>query len=161
MTQLCITDSLKAISDDKSLVLFNTIALSSANTDSLISRLGLTRKQYYSRMSHLVKAGLIMRKNCKNYFLTSFGKLVYEAHVLIGEGTQNYWKLRAIDSVEMFSAEERRRIIDTLIESNQIKNILLDANGNVTTSAEKRKINNNLELITSASPRAHGTKTDT
>ena len=116
MAQLCITDTLKAISDDKSLVLFNTIALSSGETDVLISRLGLSRKQYYSRMSDLVKAGLIMRKNGRNYFLTSFGKLVSEAHVLIGKGIQNYWKLRAIDSIGMFSAEERKRIIDNLIE---------------------------------------------
>jgi hypothetical protein len=104
-------------------------------------------------MSDLVKAGLIMRKTGRNYFLTSFGRVVYEAHVLIGEGIQNNWKLRAVDSIEIFSDEERKRIIDTLIESNRIKNILLGTNGDITTSAEKRKINNNQELITSAPPR--------
>jgi hypothetical protein len=151
MASLCITDTLKAISDDKSLVLFNTIALSSWNTAVVISRLELTRKQYYSRMSGLVKAGLVMRKN-GNSFLTSLGKVVYEAHVLIGEAIQNYWKLKAIDSIEMsstnhdLSAEERNRIIDTLIESNNIKNILLDYNSNITTSTEHEKINNNQEL---------------
>jgi hypothetical protein len=160
MASLNITDTLKAISDDKSLIMFNTIALSSGNTDVLISRLALTRKQYYSRMSDLVKAGLIMRKNGRNYFLTSFGKVVYEAHVLIGKGIQNYWKLSAIDSIEMFSTEERKRIIDTLIESNHIKNILFDTNRDITTSAEKQKINDNQELITPASPTAHRTKTD-
>jgi predicted transcriptional regulator len=160
MAQLRITDTLKAISDDKSLVLFNTIALSSGNTDILISRLGLSTKQYYSRMSDLVKAGLIMRKSGRNYFLTSFGKVVYEAHVLIGKGIQNYWKLRAIDSIETFSAEERGRFIDTLIESSYIKKILFDTNSDITTSADTRKINNNQELITSAPPRAHSTKTD-
>ena len=151
MASLCITDTLKAISDDKSLVLFNTIALSSCNAAVVISRLDLTRKQYYSRMSGLVKAGLVMRKN-GNSFLTSLGKVVYEAHVLIGEAIQNYWKLKAIDSIEMsatnhdLSAEERNRIIDTLIESNNIKNILLDYNSNITTSTEHEKINNNQEL---------------
>lgn len=101
-----------------------------------------------------------MKKNDRNYFLTSFGKVVYEAHVLIGKGIQNYWKLSAIDSIEMFSAEERKRIIDTLIESNHIKNILFDTNRDITTSAEKQKINDNQELITPASPTAHRTKTD-
>jgi predicted transcriptional regulator len=57
--------------------MFNTIALSSGETDVLLSRLGLSRKQYYSRMFDLVKAGLIMRKNGRNYFLTSFDKVVY------------------------------------------------------------------------------------
>jgi hypothetical protein len=160
---LSICDTFKAISDDKSLALFNTVALSSENTGVLITRLELTRKQYYSRMSELINAGLMIRQNGK-YFLTSFGKVVYEAHVLIGKAIQIYWKLKAIDSIEMsstnhdLSAEERKRIIDKLIESNNIKNILLDYNSNITASAEHEKINNNQELIISAPPKASSTK---
>jgi len=139
MTQLCITDTLKAISDDKSLVLFNTIALSPGETDVLITRLGITRKQYYSRMSDLVKAGLIMRKNGRNYFLTSFGKVVYEAHILIGKGIQNYWKLKVIDSLIESSSngltiEERNKIIDSLIEDD-FKELLSPNNGKVVEEA--------------------------
>ena len=51
-----VTDVLKTIADDKSLVLFNTIALSSAGSDVLVSTLGISRKQYYSRLSSLLKA---------------------------------------------------------------------------------------------------------
>jgi hypothetical protein len=40
---------LKTIADDKSLVLFNTIALSNGDIDIYISAPKLTRKQYYSR----------------------------------------------------------------------------------------------------------------
>jgi len=50
-------------------------------------------------MSALARAGVIMRKN-GNYFLTSFGKVVYEAQSLIENARQNYWKLKAIDSIE-------------------------------------------------------------
>ena len=56
-----ITDVLKTIADDKSLVLFNTIALSNGDTDICISALELTRKQYYSRLFALLKAGLMKR----------------------------------------------------------------------------------------------------
>ena len=84
MGSLSITNTLKAISNDKSLVLFNTIALASGNAGALITRLELTKKQYYSRMSELINAGLMIRQN-GSYFLTSFGKVVYEAHVLIGQ----------------------------------------------------------------------------
>ena len=70
-----VSDSLSAISNDKSLVLFNTIALASEDSSILISRLELTRKQYYSRIFELTKAGLIRRRNGK-YFLTSFGRIV-------------------------------------------------------------------------------------
>jgi len=128
-----VSDILTAISDDKSLVLFNTIALSSGNTDILISKLGLTRKQYYSRMYALTNAGLIRRSNGK-YSLTSFGKIVYEAQILIGRAKQNYWKLKAIDSIESSSrkmtTEERNKIIDTLIVDNELKEMLLCPNKN-------------------------------
>ena len=96
---MSVSDTLNAISDDKSLVLFNTVALEAGNSDILKARLELTRKQYYSRMSDLIDTGLIIRKNGK-YFLTSFGKVVYEAQMIIGKGIQNYWKLKAIDSIE-------------------------------------------------------------
>jgi hypothetical protein len=58
-----VSDILSAISDDRSLVLFNTIALASGDSSILISRLNLTRKQYYSRLSDLIKAGLVRRMN--------------------------------------------------------------------------------------------------
>ena len=101
-------DVLRVIMDDKSLSLFDTIALSSANTDIIINRLGLTKKQYYPRMYDLRKAGLIRKINAK-YYLTSFGKVVYEAQKLIGKGVQDYWKLKAIDSMESveISTDER------------------------------------------------------
>jgi predicted transcriptional regulator len=130
-----VSDTLSAISNDKSLVLFNTIALASGDSSILISRLNLTRKQYYSRMSDLTNAGLILRKN-GNYFLTSFGKVVYEAHELIGKAIQHLSKLKAIDSIESaeFPASELSKLIDTLINNSQIKEILIS-----------RKCNNHIE----------------
>ena len=128
-----VSDILTAISDDKSLLLFNTVALSSGNTDGLITKLRLTRRQYYSRMSVLTNAGLISRNNGK-YLLTSFGKVVYEAQLLIGKAKQNYWKLRAIDSVMSsargMSSEERCKIIEKLIAEDDLKEILLGRDKN-------------------------------
>jgi hypothetical protein len=82
-------------------------------------------------MSALTNAGLISRSNGK-YSLTSFGKVVYEAQLLIEKAKQNYWKLRAIDSVcssaQGMSAEERSKIIETLIVEDDLKEILLGRN---------------------------------
>jgi predicted transcriptional regulator len=124
-----IFEVLKVIVDDKSLSLFDTIALSSANTNIIINRLGLTKKQYYPRMYNLRKAGLIRKSNGK-YHLTSFGKVVYEGQKLIGKGIRDYWKLNAIDSIDSveMSTDERDRIIDTIIETEEIKNILINHN---------------------------------
>jgi predicted transcriptional regulator len=72
---MSIADVLKVISNDKSLVLFDTIALAPGDSNILKTTLKVTRKQYYARMSGLVNAGLVTRKN-GNYFVTSFGKIV-------------------------------------------------------------------------------------
>lgn len=53
MSSLSVPDILGAISNDKSLVLFNTVALASANTDILINALKLTRKQHLSIQTFL------------------------------------------------------------------------------------------------------------
>ena len=133
MASICVSKSLRALCDDKSLALFNMIAFTwSQSTSEVMAKLGITRKQYYSRMSQLINAGLAMRKNGR-YVLTSFGNVVYESHILIGQAVENYWQLKAIDNVEGFpenylAEEERKNLIYTLIESDNIRNILLNHN---------------------------------
>jgi predicted transcriptional regulator len=121
-------DVLDAISHDKSLILFNTIALSNSDgSDILISKLKLTRKQYYSRISKLVKVDLVVRRNGK-YFLTSLGKIVYDAQKMIGNAIGDYWKLKAVDTLEItdqLPKEEYNKIINALIENEQIKEGLI------------------------------------
>jgi hypothetical protein len=129
-----VSKILTAISDDKSLVLFNAIALSSGeNSDILISKLGLTKKQYYSRMSALTNAGLTSRSNGR-HFLTSLGKVVYKAQLLIGKGKQNIWKLKAIDSIESSlqgsTIEERIKVVESIIQDDDLKEILFGSNKN-------------------------------
>jgi hypothetical protein len=54
----CLAEFIELISDDKSLLIFNTIFLASGDSsDILINQLKLTRKQFYSRITRLVKAG--------------------------------------------------------------------------------------------------------
>jgi hypothetical protein len=122
-----LANTLKAIADDKSLVLFNTIAIEGGDSDILVSRLGVTRKQYYSRISALSKTGLISRTNHR-YRLTSFGKIVYDEQLTIGRAANTFWKLKAIDSFDTenkLPVDERNRIINALIDNQDIKKILL------------------------------------
>jgi predicted transcriptional regulator len=67
---------LKSISDDKSLSIFQLIADVNSNGEIILKKLGLTRKQYYSKISTMMKAGLIKRQSRK-YRLTPFGKVIY------------------------------------------------------------------------------------
>ncbi|HVD08302.1 MAG TPA: hypothetical protein VNB67_07645 [Nitrososphaeraceae archaeon] len=62
-------DVLTSISNDKSLAIFNTIALTGGDSSILISKINLTRKQYYSRLNSLTRSGLI-RKEKRKHFLT-------------------------------------------------------------------------------------------
>ncbi|CAN5382754.1 hypothetical protein BH18THE2_BH18THE2_38410 [soil metagenome] len=126
---ISVTDILKAISDDKSLLLFNTIAITNGETEIQVREMGLTLKQYYSRMAKLTKADLVRRKNGK-YFLTLMGRIVYDSQMIIGKALNYYWKLQALDSIQTSSSaavprEELTKLIDTLIENHEIKDILI------------------------------------
>ena len=118
---------LRTIADDKSLELFATVAAETIDSKNLKSRIKLTRKQYYSRLSRMTRAGLVRRKNGK-YILTTFGKIVYESKVTIENALSNYWKLKAIDSLETSNEvpkEEQRKLIETLLANEGIREILV------------------------------------
>jgi DNA-binding HxlR family transcriptional regulator len=121
---------IKLLSEDKSLLIFKTIFLASGDSsENLRTQLKLTKKQYYSRISRLTKAGLVNRQKGR-YFVTAFGRVIYDAQRLLGSALKNYWKLKAIDSLgvandDMVPKEERMKIIDLMIGNPQIKEILL------------------------------------
>ena len=119
---------LNAISEKKASDIFKSVASTHLNTDILITQLKLTRKQYYSRMSCLTKAGLVKRQKGR-YLLTEFGKVIYTAHVnleaMIEISLNNYWKLKAIDSLEISSRQERNDIVSALIDNQEIRSILM------------------------------------
>lgn len=124
-----MADVIKTMSDEKSLLIFNTIYLAGGDeSETIRDGLKLTRKQYYSRISRLQKTGLVKRQNGR-YFLTAFGKVIYDSQRLLGTAIKNYWKLRAIDSLGFEENEvpkdERKKIIDELLGNQQLKDILL------------------------------------
>ena len=125
---ISIVDILKSISDDKGLILFNTIALANGESEIQIRKMGLTSKQFYSRISKLTKADLIKRKYGR-YSLTVLGRVVYEAHTTIGKALMYYWKLKAIESIETSPSfklpkDDLAKLVDTLIDNQQIKDIV-------------------------------------
>lgn len=118
---------LRTISDDKSMDLFKTIAVGSIDSENLKGKTKLTRKQYYSRLSRMTKAGLV-RKKSGRYTLTAFGKVVYDSQTTVDSALVNFWKLKAIDSLEMSNElpkEEQQKLIDTLLDNQELKGILV------------------------------------
>jgi predicted transcriptional regulator len=123
-----LTSILKKISDDKALVLFNSIALSNYDGYLPLKDMNMSTKQYYSRISGLLNTGLI-KKHKGKYSLTFLGKVVYESQIAVGKALSYYWKLRAIESIEMSSSglptEEMTQLINVLIDNHQIKDVLM------------------------------------
>jgi predicted transcriptional regulator len=131
ITAPSITSVIKKISDDKALVLFNSIAVSSSNNEkqATLKEMNLSTKQYYSRISGLQNAGLIKRHKGK-YYLTLLGRVVYDTQMIIGQTLTYYWKLKALEEIEMSATsgipnEEKTQLINALIDNHQIKDILL------------------------------------
>ena len=120
---------LKKISDDKALVLFNSIAVTNEDKYIPLKEMNLTTKQYYTRVSGLLDAGLVKRHKGK-YSLTMLGKVVYQSQMIIGKALTYCWKLRTIESIEMsagatFPEVELIQLINALIDNHQIKDIVM------------------------------------
>lgn len=121
---------LKMIANDKALTLFNSIAVSNGEGIIPIKEMNLTAKQYYSRISGLINAGLVKRHKGK-HSLTLLGKVVYHSQITIGEALTYYWKLKSIESIQISTVDkelptvELSIIIDTLIDNYKIKDILM------------------------------------
>lgn len=122
-----VEDILHSISDVKSLDLFHSIAKGSVESEVLKETKALSRKQFYTRTSQLLQAGLIKRSK-GNFSLTSLGIIVYHAQLVIEAGVNNYWKLKAIDSIEssgQIVEQESIKIIKTILDDNTVQNILV------------------------------------
>ena len=111
---------LNALSNDKSLALFDAISLEGGDSQNIMKRSKINRKGYYSRISALVKSGLVEKRNGK-YYLTSFGEVALEARQLIGSSIKDYWKLKVINSIGLeLPRQERNQIIEALIDKQEI-----------------------------------------
>jgi predicted transcriptional regulator len=127
MEGVSVEDVLKAVSDSKSLDMFRSIAKGRIESEVLKQTKELSKKQYYFRMRQLLKAGLVQRiRGC--FSLTCLGAVVYHAQLVVEKGVNNYWKLKAIDSMQS-SAEigqnERMKLIKTIIDDSEIESILI------------------------------------
>jgi predicted transcriptional regulator len=122
---------MKLLSDQKSLDLFNTIASEEGinRSESLKVKLKLTKKQHYSRISALVKSGLVMKKQDHNYYLTAFGHIIYQVLLTMDGAMKEYWKLKAVDSLNKnIPARERKVIINSMINNEKIRELLCRTN---------------------------------
>lgn len=128
MERHSVEDVLQAMSDQKSLDIFSSVANGTVESDELKQTKGLSKKQYYSRASQLLKVGLIKRQKGR-FSVTAFGAVVYHAKLVIESGIENYWKSKAIDSIQSstdIGEEERVKLIKSILSDNSMEKILLE-----------------------------------
>jgi CheY-like chemotaxis protein/predicted transcriptional regulator len=122
-----LLDVLSALADAKSLLIFESIASEDVDSNVLLRRTNLTIKQYYSRISALLDAGLVQKKH-KKYALTSLGKVVYELQVVTQRALDNHWILKAIDSLDGVPKEEQESAVINLIQDPELRKWLTKKN---------------------------------
>jgi hypothetical protein len=92
---------LEAMSGNVSANMFRMMANHSMSSDSIMNKLGISRKQYYDRMRRLdgmrrlYTAGLVTRKG-REYPNTSFGRLIYRVHMDLVKASDHLLKLKAV-----------------------------------------------------------------
>ena len=124
---LSVANVLKSISDDKSLLIFQAIADVNSNTEEIsLKKLGLSRKQYYSRISAMIKSDLIKRTGGRYYYLTPLGRIVHIHIMIVKNALNDYYNLKAIEAIEGngFSNGEFTKLVDSLIDNQEIKEFL-------------------------------------
>ena len=114
---------LSAIADAKSLFIFQSVAPGCVESAAILKKTNLTHKQYYSRISAMEGAGLVAKKN-KKYRLTSLGRVVYGLQITTQNALNNYWKLRAIDSLDDISEQELEQVIENMIGDQNLRELL-------------------------------------
>jgi len=108
-----------------------------AETDAA-DRLGLTKKQYYTRLKQLVDSGLIEKRQGK-YVHTTLGKVIYEKAIrMLFEHVKNSKKLLMIDVLKSsgkFDIDEIYKLLQIKTEEEKAR-IYMDYNKLIDDLAE-------------------------
>ena len=125
----CITnireEILKMVTNENTLKILNQIIDYNNNNDNYkdgntlsLSKIGLTRKQFYTKLNELITRGIIKREKGK-YYLTTFGKIVYDLTFeymrKLDSVIEDCWKFKALDLLDIsdeFSNDEKRKMME-------------------------------------------------
>lgn len=134
----CITsmreEILKMVMNENTLKILNQIIdnkNSNNDTDGnilSITKIGLTRKQFYTKLNELTTKGLVKKEKGKYYF-TTFGKIIYDLtsdyRNKLESVIEDCWKFKALDVLEIsdeFTNDEKHKILEHLFNhTNQNK----------------------------------------
>src|SRR5574341_740363 len=85
---------LNAIHDTKSLNLFESLSKGDSKALDIMVKLSITRKECYSRISKLLRVGMIKCAEGK-YSITAFGGVIHEIQLALEGAIEQYSKLKS------------------------------------------------------------------
>jgi DNA-binding HxlR family transcriptional regulator len=117
---------LKLIMNENTLKILNQIVDNNNNDKNgnilSITKIGLTRKQFYTKLNELTSRGLIKKEKGKYYF-TTFGKMVFdltsEYKNKLYSVIEDCWKFKALDLLDIsdeFTHDEKQKIKEHLFK---------------------------------------------
>jgi hypothetical protein len=144
-----LVDILSLIAERKCSIIFSTIGELEGPAELQITRLNMTRKQFYSRISQLLRNDLI-RKTHGKYELTLFGRVVFGIENKIQHSIDNYWKLKAIETLDESLPEiEKTKLINSIVDDPLIRD-LLDRSMSRRVGPHKDIVEESKEIVLSA-----------
>ncbi len=148
-------DILSALSDEHSITILMQASAGFKGDSSTHKSIGLSKKQYYTRLNRLVKLGLISRNNGL-YRYTALGALVINTQLKpLEDALTNYWSLLAIDELKrskVIPQQEQDKIVEIILNKNLVNARGLDGSSRTATvfSTYDDLVKESLRLISSA-----------
>ncbi len=114
LTQYC--QLLDALAHEDALQIFLAAKAGITHSTETRKKLGLTQKRYYTRLRHLLRVGLLERRD-DGYFITTIGSIVFAVSQGICDALQHSDRLTLADRLQntkSISAEEAKQILKAI-----------------------------------------------
>lgn len=126
---------LEALANESSIKIFKQASTGLKSGETVLEKMGLTKRQFYSRLKKLVNLGLISKTEGV-YKHTSLGSLVNSIQIKpLEEALVNYWNLLAIDELKqskVIPQQEQERIVQSIINKSRLQEYLIQDGGQPT-----------------------------
>ncbi len=145
-----LTDVLSVLSKNDALTIFLMAEEGIRSELDTPTKIGLTKKQYYTRLKQLVDLGLVEKHN-ESYTQTAFGKVVYRKHILgLTNNIKNSKYLQMVDALKANPKFNEKDIMELISKVEPQINIDLQESpkkNSIITSSYEDMVRKNLEMI--------------
>lgn len=131
---------LEVLADEHSLKLFKQASTELNGGAGAPGKVGLTKKQFYSRLHRLVELGLVEKRSGWSYRHTTLGSLIDSLQLKpLEEALTEYWNFHAIDELkksESIPKQEQEKITQSILNKTALKKYYAEGMGQSRPAAK-------------------------